>query len=383
MNHNRKIIYLAGFFFSLPIALTSYINSSFLSSLVDEKLVGIIYVLASISSIIALLIAPKIFRKIGAYKFLLFIILINILSLLILASAKNAWSTVLVFILYFTVNTLIIFSLDELLKIFSKDSATGKIRGTYLVICNSAWVIAQLAFGIILGKFNFAIIYLFGSVIMLLFLLISFLSLKNIPEPKYDRIPALQSIKKFIKNRNLFRAHKMSFLLQFFYAWMVIYTPIYLSAHLGFTWKEIGLIFTIMLLPFILIQWPLGKYSDKVGERKMLMLGFFITFGATLSLFFINGNELWIWALALFITRIGAAIIEVMSDVYFFKHIRPENEEFVGIYRNASPIAYIVAPLLASVIFVFLPSFNFIYIILSVLMLFGIYLASTIRKNDI
>src|SRR3989338_4447178 len=28
---------------------------------------------------------------------------------------------------------------------------------------------------------------------------------------------------------------------------MVIYTPIYLSSHLGFTWKEIAMIFTIML----------------------------------------------------------------------------------------------------------------------------------------
>ncbi len=85
----------------------------------------------------------------------------------------------------------------------------------------------------------------------------------------------------------------------------------------------------------------------------------------------------------LFATRVGAATIEVMSDVYFFKHIRPENDEFVGIYRNASPLAYVLGPLSATIFFIFLPSFNSIYLILGALMLSGVYLASTIKKDDI
>ena len=72
-----------------------------------------------------------------------------------------------------------------------------------------------------------------------------------------------------------------------------------------------------------------------------------------------------------------------MSDSYFFKHIKPENEEFVGVYRSASPIAYTLGPLLASFFFVFIPSFNSIYVILGAIMLFGVYLSSTIRKSDI
>jgi MFS family permease len=138
-----------------------------------------------------------------------------------------------------------------------------------------------------------------------------------------------------------------------------------------------------MLLPFVLIEAPLGRYADKIGERKMLMIGFFITSISTISLFFIQKPEIWIWALVLFVTRVGAATIEVMSDSYFFKHIKPENEEFVGIYRSASPIAYITGPILALVVFIFLPQFNFIFPVLGAMMLFGVYLASTIRKADI
>ena len=167
MKHSRKIIYLAGFLFSLPIALASYINSSFIASFVGERFVGIIYVLGSASSIFALLLAPKIFRKIGGYKFLLLIILLDALSFLALSVTKNAWGAVVVFILGFSMNSLIVFSLDELLKIFSKDPAIGKIRGIYLVICNLGWISAQLLSGTILGGFSFGVIYFTGFLVMM------------------------------------------------------------------------------------------------------------------------------------------------------------------------------------------------------------------------
>ncbi|MFA5841222.1 MAG: MFS transporter [Candidatus Paceibacterota bacterium] len=382
MNHNRKIIYFAGFLFSIPIALASYINSSYVSTFVGEKFVGIIYVLGSATSIISLLLAPKIFKKIGGYKFLISIILLDAFSFLALALIHNVWNAIFMFILGFSMNTLIIFSLDELLKIFSKDRTTGRIRGIYLTVCNAAWILAQLAFGTTLGGFSFSSIYLVSFSVMMLFFIVSFLNLKNIPEPIYDKINSFKYVKKFIKDKNLFRAYLISFLLQFFYCWMVIYTPIYLFTHLGFNWKEIGIIFTIMLLPFVLVQFPLGKRSDKVGERKMLMLGFSIISLSTLMLFFIKEHAVWIWALLLFTTRIGAATVEVMGDSHFFKHIKPENEEYVGVYRTSSPLAYILGPIIAFIILIFAPSFNYIFLVLGALMLYGIYLSSTINRTN-
>lgn len=383
MQHDRKIIYLAGFLFSIPAALTSYINSSFLSTLTSEKSVSLIYALGSIVSIATLLAAPPIWRRIGGYKFLLLIALADALSLLALSLVKNAWSIFIIFVLFLSFNILIVFSLDELLKIFSKDSATGKVRGTYLALCHLAWITTQLAYGTILGEFPFRTIYFLGFAAMTLFLLTAHFNLKNIPDPKYDKMNTVKYTKEFFKNKNLFRAYGLNFLLQFFYCWMVIYTPIYLYLHLGFSWREIGFIFAIMLLPFLIIPFPLGKYADKIGERKILMFGFAIISLATLSLFFIPGHKIFIWALFLFLTRVGAASIEVASDAYFFKHIKPENEEFVGVYRSAPPVAYVLGPLFAFAMFLFVPSFNFIYVILGALMLSGVYLSSTIKKGDV
>jgi MFS family permease len=374
---------LAGFLYSLPGALAAYVNSSFISSFTGEKFVGIIYVLGAIASILTLLIAPKILSKIGGYKFLFLVSFLYTLTFLMLAFALNIWIVIIVFILFFSMNTMMIFSLDELLKIFSEDKSTGKIRGTYIVLSNLAWVLSQVAFATFLGGFNFRHIYLISFIVMMIFLLVSFYNLRKIPDPNYDRKNIIKYVGDYFKNKSLFRAYSLTFLLQFFYCWMVIYTPIYLSAHLHFSWQEIGIIFTIMLTPFLFVPINLGKYADKIGERKILMFGFTIAALSTLSLFFITEHSIFIWASLLFVTRIGASTIESMSDVYFFKHIKPENDEFVGIYRSASPSAYIIAPLIALIMFYLVPSFNYIFLVLGTLLLYGIYLAGTIEKSDI
>ena len=291
MNRDRKIIYLAGFLASIPVALMSYINSSFLSLFISPRLVGVAYIGASLFSIILLSISPKIFKKLGGYKFLLLTIGLSALSILLFVFSKNTFTAICAFILTFALDVVVFFSLDELLKIFSRDSITGKTRGVYLTLCNLAWVFAQLASGTILGNFSFKIIYLVAFFIMATFFLLAFLGLRNMPDPKYDSLKSLNYIKDFIERKNLLHAYFISFLLQFFYCWMIIYTPIYLYKYIGFDWKSIAIIFTIMLLPFVFIQAPLGQYSDRIGERKILMFGFFITSVSTIYLYFLFINQ--------------------------------------------------------------------------------------------
>lgn len=382
-NSKLKNIFLLGFLVALHLAFTSYINSSFLSIFSGEKNVGLIYIVGSIASLLVLFFVPKMLRNLGEYKFLLWSSGLNAFSLFLLSTIKSSLVILPIFVFYFTLNNLIVFALDELIQIFSKNSNVGRMRGLYLTVVNLAWVISQAISGRTLSGFSFSTLYFIAFVIMAIFFLVVLLGLKNTKDPKYDKVLAWQSFKNFFANKNLARAYKINFLLQFFYVWMIIYTPIYLSAHLGFDWKEIAVIFSVMLLPFVLIQYPLGKYSDKIGEREMLLLGFSIISISTLSLFFIQKHEILIWALVLFITRIGAAIIEVMDDVYFFKHITKENDEFISIYRNTSPVAYILAPIVAFMVFSFTPSFNYIFLILGAFMLYGFYLASTIRRSDI
>lgn len=382
-NPKLKIVFALGFLFALQTAFTTYINSSFLASFIDEKFVGLVFTLSSICSIIALMVVSKMLKTAGLRKFLLSVSTINVLLLLLIAYSKSSSIVIPVFILYFTLSILVVFSLDEFLEIFSKNSSIGKIRGLYMTVINLAWVGSQMFSSRLLSQFPLKTIYLITGVIMAIFVLFVFWGLRKTPEPKYDKVRGFRYIKKFFQDKNLARSCKINFLLQFFYSLMVIYTPIYLHNHLGFSWQSMGTIFAIMLIPFVIIPFSLGKYSDKIGERRMLMFGFTIIAGTTLALFFIESREIWIWAMALLGTRVGAAMIEAMSDIYFFKHIKPENEEFIGVYRNTMPFAYIIGPLVGTAILAFVPAFNFIYAVLGAIMLSGIYFASTIPKSDV
>src|SRR3989344_7372901 len=134
MSRRRKIIYAAGFLFSLPIALMSYINSSFLSSFIGENRMGLVYAVASLGAILATLTAPYALKKFGVHKFLVFLIGLDALSVLTFTLSESGSLIVVSFILGMAINTLIVFALDELLKIFSDNAGLGRIRGTYLAI---------------------------------------------------------------------------------------------------------------------------------------------------------------------------------------------------------------------------------------------------------
>ena len=162
---------------------------------------------------------------------------------------------------------------------------------------------------------------------------------------------------------------------------MVIYTPIYLYEYLKFDWEQIGLIFTIMLIPFVLVDFPLGKLSDKIGEKKMLMIGFLITILFTFIIPFVAVSKVWIWAMILFGTRVGAATIEIMSEIYFFKEIGEKNADEISFFRNTYPLSYILAPLIAIPVLLFVPSFKYIFFVLSAIMLSGFFI--TLRLKDI
>ncbi|MEK7088761.1 MAG: MFS transporter [Patescibacteria group bacterium] len=381
MRHNRKIIYLAGFLFSIPVALVSYINSSFLEIYVGKNYIGIIYIVASIMTILGLLKMPKILTRLGNRLTILLSCSLIFLSLILLAFGNNASVVIPAFIIYFISINFVIASLDIFIEDFSKKSSIGTLRGFYLMIINFAWIIAQMISGSIINKSSFSGIYLLGAGFMVLVLFIFILFLRDFKDPEYKKVSILKTIRSFIQNKNISKIYLSHLILQFFYAWMIIYTPIYLHEYLNFGWDKIGIIFSIMLIPFVILDFPLGKLSDKIGEKKMLIVGFSIITLSVLIIPLIKESILWMWASVLFITRVGAATIETMNESYFFKIVNEENADEISFFRNAPSISYIIAPLLAVPLLFILPSFEYLYFILGAILLVGFF--TSLRLKDI
>src|SRR5574343_1523853 len=55
-------------------------------------------------------------------------------------------------------------------------------------------------------------------------------------------------------------------------------------------------------------------------------------------------SDLVLWAIFLFMTRVGASFVEVASETYFFKHVTDKNAGFISLFRSTRPISFIIAP---------------------------------------
>jgi MFS family permease len=242
-------------------------------------------------------------------------------------------------------------------------------------------VLSQLVSGSILSDASYGQIYLISGVFPLLVAFVLYFFVRGFKDPVYRKMALMKTCRTFLRNKNLSKAYIINLILKFFYAWMIIYTPIYLHQILGFEWDKIGIIFSIMLLPFVLVTFPLGKLSDKIGEKKMLKLGFIIATSTVFIIPFIRENSILIWAIVLFATRVGAATIEIMSESHFFKIVKEEDVDEISFFRNTGPMSFIIAPLLAIPVLLFTPSFEYIFFVLSAILLCGLFV--TLRLKDV
>ncbi|MCX6755675.1 MAG: MFS transporter [Candidatus Nomurabacteria bacterium] len=375
----RKTIYLTGFLFAINIALTSYISSSFLESFINVDYIGIVYTISAIITIIGLFMMPRLMSKYGNKNIAILVSSLSFLSLVFMSFSNTGFIVIPAFILYFASGNFFIANLDIFLEEYSNSKDVGKTRGLYLTFINIAWVVAQMISGSIIAKSSYSGIYLFSAGLMALVTGTLILFFNKFEDPIYKKMSVLKTVKFFIKDRNVSKIYLINLILKFFYAWMVIYTPIYLHQYLGFGWEKIGLIFTIMLLPFVILDIPLGGLSDKIGEKKILIIGFIVTTIFTLLIPFISSTSWIIWAFILFCTRIGAATIEIMSEIYFFKIVSVEKSDEISFFRNTLPISYILGPLIAVPVLLLVPSFEFLFFVLGAIMLLGILLTSRLK----
>src|SRR3989339_429626 len=364
-------IFLSNIFISFHYSLIIYVNSTFLNNFFSETQVSSLYVIGSIVNTLLLLYASRILEKIGIYKFAIYCIFIEFFSTLGLAITSTPFLIGLYFLIHLIAISLLLFNMDVFIEIVSKDdSLTGSIRATYLTVANITIVIGPSIVALLLYKNNYSLVYI-ASCMFLVPLYYFFKRLKSVKNPEVKHIKIKETISEYIKNKNLFNILVSNFLLQLFYAFMVVYVPLYLEKYIGFSWSEIGLMFTIMLLPFVFFELPIGEMADeKYGEKEFLTVGFIVMGLTTLFLSFITAKVFWMWATLLFITRIGASFVEISSESYFFKQVHPDKSDVISFFRMNRPISFIIAPLLATLTLQFI-SFQYIFILVGALMVLG------------
>jgi MFS family permease len=126
------------------------------------------------------------------------------------------------------------------------------------------------------------------------------------------------------------------------------------------------------LLPFIFIELPLGELADKrYGEKEIMSIGLIIIALSSALMSFVTDANFILWTAILLTTRIGAAMIEIMTETYFFKKVAITRANITSAFRTVRPLANVVSPIVA-IILLPIVSFKFIFTVLGLIMFVGL-----------
>ncbi|HNW19920.1 MAG TPA: MFS transporter [bacterium] len=353
------LIYGLVFITALIDAMVGYVQSSFLNQFLPLEYIGLFWSLVTIITIAISFIYPRLARRYSTYRLMIITYFLAVAANFIISSETTTWLILVSFIVRYLSIVFIFVNMDVLLENISDDGCTGVIRTKYLTAMNAAWLISPLIMGYLVGADNnYQRIYYIGGLLMLpaLFLIITrrrqFIDAKN----RYRQQDAAITINQLLGHRDRRGIFLSSLTLQFFYSLMSLYIPIYLHQHLGLSWSTLSIIFTFMLLPFVIIQMPAGLLADRFfGEKEMLTIGNLIMIIAVVGIIFTKTANPFVWGFLLFFSRVGAALAESMHETYFFKKVGSRDMAVINLYRQNKPIGWLIASLAAFITLSFLP----------------------------
>lgn len=368
------IVYLANIFLSFHYFITAYVGSSFLGTTLNERGVSLLYILSALLNITLFYYAPKILKKFGNYKATITLSIIDILAVVIIALSPSTIVALTAFVVFQAVLPSILFNFDIFLEYCVRnEGVTGEVRGLYLTMSNIALVIAPLIMaGLQLGNHDFSPVFILSALFMVPLITIVMISFRHFEDPYYHDISLRRDWSIFFKNKDTRGTLVADILLQFFFGITVIYMMQYLNRIIGFSWTEIGQMFSIVLLPFLIFELPVGYLADKYfGEKEMMGIGF-VLIGVFLFLVTqVHQKDAFMFTILLFMTRVGAALVEATCESHFFKKTNGSDTDLVSIFRISRPLAYVLAPLFGILVFTF-AGYTTLFILTSVIMLSGL-----------
>ena len=380
----RNGVLIGNLLFSLSGAITLYINSSFIEKTVGVTYTAFIYALSSIIGIFLMMATSnKFLRHFGNRAFFLTYGTIYAVSLAVIAAPffSNTIKIIALIAYLFSTN-LIFFSLNIFFAHLAEMKGRGHVRGFFLMLGAIGTMMGPVIATHFIDIAGFSGMYLAGLVVFSILVIIIESTFSTYVDPVYLPQKTHMAIRHTLKVKTLRNVIAANFILQFFYAWMVIYIPIYLIEHLGFSWDSIGIIFSLMLTTFVVLDYPLGKIADWLrSEKELAAIGFFIMIISVLGIALSENPSIILIGVLLFCSRIGAATVEAMTEIHFFKIAKDSDPSLISLFCDLRPLAYIVAPILGALAIYMLP-FRMIFAVLACILVIGFVVSFYMEKKQ-
>lgn len=349
----RLILFFVNFFFSTLSALVGYTLLPYLATIMPIEQTGMVVTAAGVIGAVSFAFLPRLVARVGAQELALVLGLIQMIGLFVLSATPSPAVGIAVTIIVVAFMPFLAYALDLLLEATgAAGGMTGRVRAVFLTAWNLGSFVAPLVIGTLLdGANNYALVFMAGAgaiVPVVILFAARRLPTNGIP----TTAPISHSLRCIFNNRDLAAVTVGHIFLWMFYVWAPLYVPIYLHTILGFSWTTLGWIFSVMLIPYVLLEYPAGWIADHYPQEKHLMLAGFVIAGSALaSVSFITATTAPLLILLILVTsRCGAALIESTTEGHFFRRVSDRDINSVSIFRAAWPLSYALAPLFGSLI---------------------------------
>lgn len=378
-----KTSLVMAWFFGFSLGLMSFFLSPYLASVFETDNVSAVYVIAEI---IALVLFARYVRLVGQWGKTFVFLLLSVLQISILAGllGSNGEAESAFFVIgYFALVPFFMMGFDMFLEAHSKDKDTGRVQGLYLLCSSLGFVPAPAIAGAVSSAFGFQAIFFLALVCYLVvFVLATARYRKERIVPVSPKTSLFSAASRLVKHKGLSSIYFISILLEGFYVMTMMTFPLFLLDQ-GMTLEQNGLIFSLMVLPFLFVPYYSGRLADLLwGEKEMLILGLLVMISALVAIAFSESSALLFWAFLFFLSRIGASLVETMRNAYYYKQVGGSDVALIAFFRTARSFGILLASLVVSAILSLTQSFESVFLAYSVALFVGVIVVTKIRDTD-
>ncbi len=380
----RSLLALSNFFAFAPYYLSIYVLAPYLATFMSASTAGLALSLGGTMTLIIFPFIPRWVAKRGPQKLGIIFGCIQGIALLLLSQHPTPLVSIFLIAVAVAVAPLIVYQLDLLLEACVDDEgSTGRVRTAFTTAGNAALVLSPVVIGLLLHNGDqYGRVFFVAALSILPFILLMYSH--SLPAVTPQKIPSLpQAFLKFSRSRDLRAIAFSSTILHFLFQLTPLYVSLYLHTSLGIPWSSLGWILAMSLIPFILLEYPAGLLADtKIGDKGLLVAGYIIAGLSFASIGFVTETTpLLAIAGILVLLRVGASLIESMTEVHFFRRVSSQDADMVSIFRMTRPVGALTAPLIGSILLSAGGYSQLFTVSGCIVLIFGLVSALAIRSN--
>ena len=129
--------------------------------------------------------------------------------------------------------------------------------------------------------------------------------------------------------------------------------------NIGFSIKDVVLLYALFNISFVAIAIPIGKLGDLIGRKYIIILGYIVYI--IMSLGFIFATEKWEVIILFLLFGIFYSIDEAQSKAFITDIEKDRRATAIGMYNFITGLVYLPASVIAGLLWIYNPNYAFIF----------------------